>query len=96
MTSHAEEMERAQAPAQYNVTLAQFLQQAFSAAEESGAAAILPYQFIPYEHEYNASLYDFGTNSAAYTCGVAAMYHFQAQRVWPWAPCVPGTHDQEH
>ena len=75
-------LERAQAPARDNVTLAQYLKQAFSAAEASGAAAILPYEFLPYEYEYNRSLYEFGTNDDAYIHAVAAMYQFQAQRVW--------------
>lgn len=88
---HAEELTRAQAPGQDNAKLAQFLEQAFSAAEASGAAAILPYEFIPHEYEYNSSLYEFGTNSAAYTSGVAGMYQFQAQRVRHLA--VPGTCD---
>ena len=86
--------ERAQAAGQYNVTLAQFFEQVFSAAEASGAAAILPYKFIPYEYDYNRALYEFGTNSAAYTCGVASMIRYQAQRVRHLATHVPQTYDQ--
>ena len=81
--------------------LAQFLEDAFSAAQASGAAAILPYEFIPHGYKYNSSLYGFGTDSAAYTSGVAAMYQYQAQRVnpisachvWHSTPYAPGTHD---
>ena len=79
--------------------LAQFLEDAFTAAQKSGAAAILPYEFVPHAYAYNASLYAFGTDSAAYTSSVAAMYKFQAQRVnsnfgcpaWHLAPCAPRT-----
>lgn len=100
--SRAEEPERAQAVGQYNVTLAQFFKQVFAAAEGAGAAAILPYKFIPYAYEYNRTLYEFGTNTAAYKCSVAAMFQYQEQRVnpdylyplWHTAPCAPVTCDQ--
>ena len=80
--------------------LAQFLEDAFTAAQKSGAAAILPYEFVPHAYAYNASLYAFGTDSAAYTSSVAAMYQYQAQRVsskfgcpaWRLAQKVPHEH----
>ena len=97
--SRADKPERAQAVGRYNVTLAQFFQQVFAAAEAAGAAAILPYKFIPYSYKYNRTLYEFGTNTAAYKCSVAAMYQHQEQRVNPVpvcsarhsAPCAPVT-----
>ena len=100
--SRADKLARAQAVGGYNVTLAQFFQQVFAAAEAAGAAAILPYKFIPYSYEYNRSLYEFGTNTAAYKCSVAAMYQYQEQRVSPApvcsarhaAPCAPATCNQ--
>lgn len=90
---------RAQAPGQDNATLVQFLGDAFSAAQKSGAGAILPYEFVPHAYAYDASAYAFGTDSAAYTSSVAPMYTFQAQRVnpdptcpaWCWL-CVPQEH----
>ena len=87
VASRAEEPERAQAVGGYNVTLAQFFQQVFAAAESAGAAAILPYKFIPYAYEYNRTLYEFGTNTAAYKCSVVPMYKYQEQRASPHYQC---------
>lgn len=69
--------------ANYDLPLAQFFTEAFSAAEGTGAAAIMPYKYIPYAYTYNASLYEFGINSDAYTFAVSAMVKHQADRVRP-------------
>lgn len=79
-----------QAQANYDLPLAQFFTEAFSAAEGTGAAAILPYKYIPYAYTYNASLYEFGINSDAGTYAVSAMVKYQAGRVRPGC-CTPST-----
>ena len=71
------------AQANYGLPLAQFFTQAFAAAEGTGAAAILPYKYIPYAYTYDASLYEFGINSDAGTYAVSAMVKHQAERVRP-------------
>ena len=76
--------------------LAQFFTEAFSAAEGTGAAAILPYKYIPYAYTYNAAFYEFGINTDAGTYAVSAMVKHQADRVRAtlvW--CTPLTQPRE-
>ena len=72
-----------QVQANSDLPLAQFLAEAFAAAEGTGAAAIMPYKYIPFAYTYNASLYEFGTNTDAGTYAVPAMVKHQADRVRP-------------
>ena len=72
-----------QAQASYDLPLAQFMAEALPAAEETGAAAIMPYKLIPYPYPYDSAFYEFGTDSDAYTYAVSAMVQHQAQRVRP-------------
>lgn len=67
-----------------DLPLAQFLAEAFAAAEGTGAAAILPYKYIPFAYTYNASLFEFGTNTDAGTYAVPALVKHQADRVRPF------------
>ena len=71
------------AQASYDLPLAQFMAEAISAAEETGAAAIMPYKFLPYPYPYDCALYEFGTDSDAYAFSVSAMVQHQAERVRP-------------
>ncbi|KAK9839525.1 hypothetical protein WJX81_007392 [Elliptochloris bilobata] len=85
--------------ASYDLPLGQFMAEMFSAAQASGAAAIMPYKFVPYPYNYSAALYEFGTNSDADSTAVTGMVNYQAQRTLdcasgtcpPIAPCPAGT-----
>ena len=67
----------------YGRPLAQFMAEAFSAAEGTGAAAIMPYKLIPYPYSYIGALYEFGTDSDAYVYAVSTMMQHQANQARP-------------
>ena len=54
-----------QTQASYDMPLAQFFTEAFAAAEGTGAAAIMPYKYIPYAYTYQPMFYEFGINTDA-------------------------------
>lgn len=64
--------------ATYNISLLTFYTEMFSAAEESGASALMPWQLIPWDVTFVS--YDFSINDPAFAA-VQQMITYQQQRV---------------
>ena len=66
----------------YALSYVDFLLDMFSAAEDTDAAAIMPWELVPFHVTNSNGGYDFGIDSATFGA-VAQMVEYQLERVRP-------------